>query len=40
MILTHEYRILPSDDQAALMTEWLELLRRQWNDALGRDWTG
>ena len=40
MILTHEYRILPSDDQAALMTEWLELLRRQWNDALGQrlDW--
>jgi putative transposase len=40
MIITHEYRILPSDDQAALMTEWLELLRRQWNDALGQrlDW--
>ncbi len=40
MIITHEYRILPSDDQAALMSEWLELLRRQWNYALGQrlDW--
>ena len=40
MFTTYEYRILPSDDQAALMSEWLELLRRQWNQALGQrlDW--
>ena len=40
MLLTYEYRILPSDDQAAQMTEWLELLRRQWNHALAQrlDW--
>ena len=40
MFTTYEYRILPSDDQAALMSEWLELLRRQWNHALGErlDW--
>ncbi len=40
MLLTYEYRILPSDDQAARMTEWLELLRRQWNHALAQrlDW--
>ncbi len=35
MILTHEYRIKPSSEQAAMMLRWLELLRRHWNYALG-----
>ena len=40
MIITHQYRIYPSDQQVSLMLHWLELLRRHWNYALGKrlDW--
>jgi putative transposase len=40
MILTHQYRINPNSDQVAMMENWLELLRRHWNYALGQrlDW--
>jgi transposase, IS605 OrfB family, central region len=40
MIITHQYRIKPNSDQVAMMDNWLELLRRHWNYALGQrlDW--
>lgn len=40
MLLTYEYRIKPSPAQVAMMDNWLELLRRHWNYALGErlDW--
>lgn len=40
MILTYCYRIKPSPQQVAIMDDWLELLRRHWNFALGQrlDW--
>ncbi len=40
MILTYCYRILPDDDQVATLDNWMELLRRHWNYALGQrlDW--
>ena len=40
MLLTYEYRIKPSPEQVAIMDNWLELLRRHWNYALGErlDW--
>ena len=40
MILTYQYRILPSATQIAILENWLELLRRHWNYALGErlDW--
>ncbi|NES87331.1 MAG: transposase [Moorea sp. SIO2B7] len=36
MILTFEYRIKPSPQQAQCLDHWLELLRRHWNYALGQ----
>lgn len=36
MILTYQYRVLPSPEQAARIDWWLELLRRHWNYALGQ----
>ncbi|MEW5856199.1 MAG: transposase, partial [Cyanobacteriota bacterium] len=40
MILTYQYRLKPTSQQAATMTLWGELLRRHWNYALGQrlDW--
>ncbi|MFB2980139.1 RNA-guided endonuclease InsQ/TnpB family protein [Microseira sp. BLCC-F43] len=40
MKLTHIYRIKPSTEQVAIMDDWLELLRRHFNYALGQrfDW--
>lgn len=40
MMLTYCYRIKPSPQQVATMDNWLELLRRHWNYALGQrlDW--
>lgn len=40
MILTYCYRILPNSDQIAILDNWMELLRRHWNYALGQrlDW--
>ena len=40
MILTFEYRIKPNPSQAQSFEQWLELLRRHWNYALGQhlDW--
>jgi putative transposase len=40
MRLTHIYRIKPSTEQVAIMDNWLELLRRHFNYALGQrfDW--
>ena len=40
MKLTHIYRIKPSTEQVAVMDDWLELLRRHYNYALGQrfDW--
>ena len=40
MILTYQYRIKPSDVQVAILENWMELLRRHWNYALGQrlDW--
>lgn len=40
MLLTYCYRIKPNLSQVALMDDWLELLRRHWNYALGQrlDW--
>lgn len=39
-MLTYCYRIKPSPQQVATMDNWLELLRRHWNYALGQrlDW--
>jgi len=40
MLLTYQYRLLPTLEQAATMEVWGELLRRHWNYALGQrlDW--
>lgn len=40
MLLTYQYKLNPTDAQAATMTLWGELLRRHWNYALGQrlDW--
>jgi putative transposase len=40
MLLTYQYKLNPSAEQASLMTVWGELLRRHWNYALGQrlDW--
>ncbi len=40
MIITYQFRIKPTPEQAATMETWLELLRRHWNYALGErlDW--
>jgi len=40
MHLTYQYRIKPSDAQVAILDNWMELLRRHWNYALGQrlDW--
>ena len=40
MILTYEYRLRPTKEQAAKIDWWLELLRRHWNYSLGQrlDW--
>jgi putative transposase len=40
MMLTYCYRIKPSPQQVVVIDNWLELLRRHWNYALGQrlDW--
>lgn len=40
MLLTYQYRLRPTDEQAATLSHWGELLRRHWNYALGQrlDW--
>ena len=40
MHLTYQYRIKPNDAHIATLENWLELLRRHWNYALGErlDW--
>jgi putative transposase len=40
MKLTYVYRIKPTTEQVAVLENWLELLRRHWNYALGQrlDW--
>lgn len=40
MLLTYQYKLNPTSEQAALMALWSELLRRHWNYALGQrlDW--
>lgn len=40
MILTYQYKLNPTSEQAATMALWSELLRRHWNYALGQrlDW--
>ena len=40
MIITYQYRIKPSAEQVAILDNWMELLRRHWNYALGKrlDW--
>jgi len=40
MILTFQYRLNPTPEQAYTMAVWGELLRRHWNYALGQrlDW--
>ncbi|MEB3357461.1 MAG: helix-turn-helix domain-containing protein, partial [Synechococcales bacterium] len=40
MILTCQYRLNPTPEQASMMKTWGELLRRHWNYALGQrlDW--
>ncbi len=40
MKLTHIYRIKPSTEQVAIMDDWLELLRRHFNYALGQRFDG
>jgi putative transposase len=35
MLLTYQYRLQPTLDQAATLSHWGELLRRHWNYALG-----
>ncbi|WP_366517232.1 transposase [Microcoleus sp. PH2017_18_LLB_O_A] len=39
-MITYQYRIKPNSEQIAIMDNWLELLRRHWNYALGQrlDW--
>ena len=36
MLLTYQYKLNPTDEQAAVMATWGELLRRHWNYALGQ----
>ncbi len=36
MLLTYQYKLNPTNDQAATMALWGELLRRHWNYALGQ----
>ncbi|GET38400.1 transposase [Microseira wollei NIES-4236] len=36
MLLTYQYRLQPTPDQAAILSHWGELLRRHWNYALGQ----
>lgn len=36
MLLTYQYKLNPTDEQAAVMAIWGELLRRHWNYALGQ----
>jgi putative transposase len=40
MIITYQYRLNPTPEQASTMESWGELLRRHWNYALGQrlDW--
>jgi len=40
MLLTYQYKLNPTDEQASTMEVWGELLRRHWNYALGQrlDW--
>jgi putative transposase len=40
MLITYQYRLNPTPEQAATMALWGELLRRHWNYALGQrlDW--
>ncbi|GET37467.1 RNA-guided endonuclease InsQ/TnpB family protein [Microseira wollei] len=40
MLLTYQYRLKPTTEQAATLSHWGELLRRHWNYALGQrlDW--
>lgn len=40
MLLTYQYKIKPNLEQEIVMTQWLELLRRHYNYALGQrlDW--
>ncbi|MGB3204158.1 MAG: transposase [Crinalium sp.] len=40
MIITYQYRIKPSAEQVVILDNWMELLRRHWNYALGQrlDW--
>jgi putative transposase len=40
MLLTYQYKLNPTTEQASLMALWGELLRRHWNYALGQrlDW--
>jgi putative transposase len=40
MLLTYQYKLNPTKEQAAIMEDWGELLRRHWNYALGQrlDW--
>jgi len=40
MLLTYQYKLNPTKEQAATMEVWGELLRRHWNYALGQrlDW--
>lgn len=40
MLLTYQYKLNPTKEQAAIMESWGELLRRHWNYALGQrlDW--
>jgi putative transposase len=41
MIITYQFRIKPTPEQAATMETWLELLRRHWNyDAWVSGWIG
>lgn len=40
MLLTYQYRLQPTTEQAATLSHWGELLRRHWNYTLGQrlDW--
>jgi putative transposase len=40
MLSTYQYKIKPNSEQEIVMTQWLELLRRHYNYALGQrfDW--
>lgn len=40
MIITYQYKIKPSNEQVSILENWMELLRRHWNFALGKrlDW--